>query len=111
MRYRLRGKGIMHDYRYHYTNRCMTIKRLSKVWRSSKYHNIKKHNTLIVDDNPDTYQFNYGNAIPIPTFEGNIDDVLLNKLSSYLNDLIESFSNMGDPTFRHVEKRNWYLNY
>lgn len=48
------------------------IKTLKKVWR--KYKHINKYNTLIIDDTPETYCKNYGNAIPIKTYIYDRDD-------------------------------------
>jgi hypothetical protein len=42
------------------------FKRLKNRW--NKALNINRRNTIIIDNNPFTYHENYGNAIPIKTF-------------------------------------------
>jgi hypothetical protein len=76
----------------------MSVKRLKKVWRQSK--TINKYNTLIIDDTHTTYQENYGNAIPIPTFEKDMMD-------TYLIRLIEWLPVFNKHPIRSMEKRSW----
>lgn len=75
-------------------------KSLKKVWKKEGY---TKHNTLIVDNTPDTYKYNYGNAIPIKTYLGGDDDDRLLQLSKFLPKLKSILTEKG--TIRYVEKR------
>jgi hypothetical protein len=55
------------------------VKFLYHVWRKSpQYH---QRNTLIIDDNPDSYKYNYPNAIPIKGFLRDDDNELDRVLS------------------------------
>jgi TFIIF-interacting CTD phosphatase-like protein len=75
------------------------IKRLKKIW--DKRGLLTRHNTLILDDTPITYAENYGNAIPIDTYNHkNEDDDSLLKL-------IEWLPNLFDKHIRSTEKRKW----
>lgn len=56
---------------------------------------------LIIDDSPEKTKDNYGNAIYIPPFEGNREDVTLKKLANYLIS-IKDVENV-----RAIEKRGW----
>ncbi len=51
-----------------------------------KKHNISIHNTLVIDNNPHTYQHNYGNAVPIPTYNKSESDDLKLVRSNNSND-------------------------
>ena len=76
-------------------------KRLRKIWKT--YKQMNKNNTLILDDTPKTYSLNYGNAIPIPTFENNnMKDDMLIKLTKWI-----SIFNM--KPLRYCEKRFWFI--
>jgi RNA polymerase II subunit A small phosphatase-like protein len=75
------------------------VKNLKKLWR--KYD---KNRVLIVDDTPSTYCNNYGNAIPIQSFDGNPDDYCLLKLTQYLSNFINVYA---ERSWRTVEKRYW----
>jgi hypothetical protein len=82
-----------------------TIKSLKKLWRN-KSTGMNRNNTLILDDTHETYQENYGNAIPIPTYnvknpEYKNDNVLL-RLMLWLPTL-------KNKQIRKVEKRGWYV--
>ena len=74
------------------------IKRLNKLWRkktslsdNSNSGNIyNKRNTLIIDDTPATYQTNYGNAIPITSYNGSTRDSELKRIKRLLELLITS---------------------
>lgn len=47
----------------------ITYKPLSRYWRA-KSRRMTKFNTVIVDNTPETYMANYGNAVPIETYLG-----------------------------------------
>ena len=61
-------------------------KRLRKVWKCKKYY-ATKENTLILDDTPLTYRYNYGNAISIKKFYGDSEDSELLRIKELLNTL------------------------
>lgn len=47
------------------------VKKLQKIWDAKRYKNkYTKSNTLILDDSPETYVKNRGNAIPIVPYTG-----------------------------------------
>jgi carboxy-terminal domain RNA polymerase II polypeptide A small phosphatase len=56
----------------------IVLKKLGKIWRRRQWNNVKntytRKNTLILDDTPETYLQNYGNAIPIRAYEGKSND-------------------------------------
>tara|TARA_R110002096_G_scaffold436061_2_gene666656 strand:+ start:7399 stop:7608 length:210 start_codon:yes stop_codon:yes gene_type:complete len=54
---------------------------------------------LIVDDDPRKVAKNYGNAIYVDEFEGDLADTTLDELAPYLKQLA------GEPEFRGIEKR------
>lgn len=56
---------------------------------------------LIVDDDPRKVAKNYGNAIYVDEFEGDLADTTLAELAQYLKHLA------GESEFRCVEKRRW----
>lgn len=72
-------------------------KRLKKL--KKKGYTLSK--TIIVDDSPEKVKENYGNAVYIKPFEGDINDNELNKLKNYLL----TISNVKDV--RTIEKRGW----
>ncbi len=72
-------------------------KRLKKV--KSKGYSLDQ--VLIVDDSPEKTRENYGNAIYIPAFEGDLLDNVLIKLHDYLLG-IKDHTNV-----RRIEKRGW----
>lgn len=78
-------------------------KRLLKVWTNKEYKamGIRKENTLIVDDIPLFCRKNYGNAIYVPTFQGQPDDNVLILLASYLKQIIKH------ENVRGLNKLNW----
>ena len=80
-----------------FPQRCIT-KPLSKI----KY---EKDLMLIVDDTPSTYMDNYGNSVPIKTWNGSDDDITLYLLSKYLVNTFGPSTNL--KTIRHTEKRFW----
>lgn len=85
------------------------IKPLRKIWRAkSKYPTYTKENTLILDDTPITYARNYGNSIPIKTYQGDPNDTELLKVSALLRQLKKEFDQTKN--IRHVEKR-YYSQY
>jgi len=51
-------------------SRQHATKPLKKIWRSMR-RVVTKHNTIVIDDTPLTYKFNYGNAIQIQPFTEN----------------------------------------
>lgn len=74
-------------------------KRLSKIWRTSWKAIFNRHNTLILDDTPATYSKNYGNAIPIPSYEAeDVDSELIEVIK--ILDFLKPLS-----TVLHTEKR------
>ena len=102
--------------------RHIKVKPLKKFWQSllvPSSENLKgietltlqrpnRHNTLIVDDTPGTYQLNYGNAVPIKSFDcfDQSVDQELEKLTVYMTDvLIPESKSKG--SIRYLEKRNW----
>jgi len=84
----------------------MYIKPLRKVWKSCPGYD--RHNTVIVDDIPETFQDNYGNGIPITSYFGGFDENLIN-LISFLTNLNEIYKECS--TIRYVDKRNWMNNF
>lgn len=81
-------------------------KRLRNIWKCSKFRNlgIKRENTIIIENTPSICAKNYGNAIYVKTFEGNLEDRELMKLIIYLKELIQT------TNVRIIEKRNWKHN-
>ena len=53
---------------------------------------------LIIDDSPESFQQNYGNAIRVPEYKGSVEDTVL-------LDLLEELGSVED--IREVEKRDW----
>lgn len=80
-----------------HTNTYDYIKPLKKVKRLG--YSLKQ--TLIVDDSAYKCTDNYGNAIYIKAFEGDINDRELPKLANYLKQL------QPEPNYRKIEKRGW----
>ncbi|RZK31813.1 MAG: phosphoprotein phosphatase [Hymenobacter sp.] len=72
-------------------------KRLKKVRRRG----FSLQQTLIVDDTPAKVQHNYGNAIYIKPYLGEVADEELQHLAAYLLLLKQ------EENFRTVEKRHW----
>ena len=73
------------------------VKDLKKV--KSQGFDLKQ--VLILEDEPRKVQRNFGNAIYVKAFVGDLEDDELPKLANYLKS-IHAF-----PNFRLVEKRNW----
>lgn len=62
----------------------MNLKKLCKVWRLRRYH-YNRTNTLILDDDSETYMQNYGNSIPIAPYHGSdTDDEELDRVTLIL---------------------------
>ena len=71
-----------------YEQIIIRIKNLKKIWRK-KGINFDKTNTLILDDTPNTYTNNYGNAIRIKEFETNaVTDSEFERIKTILLDCI-----------------------
>ncbi|NTX03290.1 NIF family HAD-type phosphatase [Myxococcus sp. CA040A] len=73
---------------------------------AKKLHKLKRRGfrlerVLIVDDTPAKCLHNYGNAIYVRPFEGQVDDIELLALSDYLATLADV------PNVRVLEKRGW----
>lgn len=73
------------------------VKDLKKVKRLG--FDLKR--ILIVDDTPQKAERNYGNAIYVPPFHGDLDDKELSRLGQFLKTLA------GIPDVRTIEKRGW----
>lgn len=74
-------------------------KRLDKL----KKKGFSLEQILIIDDSPEKSRTNFGNAIHIKPFEGNLNDCELNFLDKYLLE-IKNVENV-----RELEKRHWRL--
>ncbi len=84
------------------------LKRLRKLFRSKdKYKDYTKHNTLVLDDDPRTFQDNYGNSIEIDDWqEYEHEDKQLLLLINYLQNII--FPHYRKHlTIRNLDKRHW----
>lgn len=89
-------------------SRC-TIKRdynLDRYFKEKRLKKLKKYGhtlekILIVDDTPEKLKDNYGNAIYIKPFEGDLKDDVLLRLYDYL-ETIKEVENV-----RKIEKRGW----
>ena len=88
-----------------FTSTRFSIKRLRKLWKKKKW-GLTKYNTLILDNTPRTYIENYGNAVPIPTFDKRFPDSYLKYLTHYL----EQFIDKSTP-IRSTDKMDWWLDY
>lgn len=76
----------------------VVVKRLRKVWRKG----FDRERTVIIDNTPSTYRRNYGNAVPVPDFEGDMSDKIMVQLPRFIDMLARL------QTVRHVEKRLWF---
>jgi TFIIF-interacting CTD phosphatase-like protein len=76
----------------------LILKKLAKIWRV-KHWPYYRSNTLILDDTPETYLQNYGNAIPIRSYLGQEVDRELLRVISLLKRL------KLEDDVRHIEKR------
>lgn len=89
---------------YGFSSKCVITKRLKKLYKRFPY---TKHNTIIVDDTPETFSKNYGNGIYIPSYSSyNKGDNLLLLLSNFLEEVIEHYNR--HKSIRHMEKRIWF---
>lgn len=70
-------------------------KPLQKYWKRKNW-GMKKHNTLIVDDTPETYMQNHSNAIPILSYYGQDDDEELKRVINHLTIKLFYSSDMLD---------------
>lgn len=77
------------------------IKRLRKI----KPLGFKLEKTLIVDDTPHKSKENYGNAIYIKEFNGELEDIELQILEEYLHEIKDC------DDVRKIEKRGWRTKY
>ncbi|MDZ4834016.1 MAG: HAD family hydrolase [Candidatus Melainabacteria bacterium] len=73
------------------------IKDLKKV----RQQGFPSEHTLIVDDDARNAERNFGQAVTIKAFTGELDDCELLHLATYLESLVTV------PNFRTVEKRYW----
>ncbi len=78
-------------------DRYIQEKRLKKI----KKQGFRLEKSLIVDDSPEKTRDNFGNAIYILPYEGNIEDNELIILSSFLKSIKDS------ENVRRIEKRGW----
>jgi len=75
-------------------------KKLIKVYKA--FPDYTKHNTFILDDTPETYKHNYGNAISIPTWYGDPEDKALLTVMTNLEKWQKEYEEIG--TVRRVNK-------
>ncbi|PIE50517.1 MAG: phosphoprotein phosphatase [Flavobacteriales bacterium] len=75
----------------------VNLKRLKKLKRKG----FQLERILIVDDSPEKTQQNFGNAIYISAYEGNLEDTELKHLSEFLINLKDV------KNVRTIEKRRW----
>lgn len=86
----------------------MPVKPLRKLWaRKTLPHN--KDNTIVVDNNPWTFVANYGNGVEIRSYHGDPDDLMLPRLTRFLQQVQHVYQQTG--TVRRMEKRNWHFHY
>ena len=89
-------------------SRC-TLKRdyeLDKYVREKRLKKVKKQGfrlekSLIVDDSPEKTRDNFGNAIYVQPYEGNLKDNELTLLAEFLKSIKDS------ENVRGIEKRGW----
>ena len=75
------------------------VKKLRKIERLG----FSLARSVIVDNTRRKAEQNYGNLVPIPSWEGDLADDHLLKLLPFLRQLEEA------PSVRPIEKRGWYL--
>lgn len=94
---------------YHFAPQPIFVKELRKLWSNRlKFPDFTPHNTLIVDDTPETFSQNYRNAIHIPAFAySNSQDHELLKLMFYLRELGQHYA--ANRTILNADKQNWNL--
>ena len=77
-------------------------KKIKKVCKA--FPEYTRENTLILDDTPETYRYNYGNAIGINSWTGDPDDreflLLIQELESWRKMFVET------GTVRHIFKHS-----
>ena len=59
-------------------------KRLSKIWRTKQLAyklNISRHNIIILEDTWSMCEYNWGNSVLVPRYEGDSSDEMLKRLS------------------------------
>ena len=85
------------------------VKELDKLWNSPfQFPEFTPHNTLIVDDTPETYSQNFRNAIQILPFAfNNKQDRELLKLMLYLKELGQHYQEY--KTILNADKRQWFF--
>ena len=76
-------------------------KRLDKL----KRRGFRKDQMLIVDNTPRKVRANYGNAIYVRDFEGDLSDTELPRLARFLREI------SSEEDFRTIEKRGWRRRY
>jgi len=86
-------------------------KRLAKTWkgRQRRTSGWQRNATFIIDDTPRTYAFNYGHAIPIPTFRAQTgkEDTCLLHIASWLEHITSTHVTADDAQLRFRHKRQW----
>ncbi len=82
----------------------LTAKRMAKLFHCRSLPHTR-HNSLIVDDTPSTYRYNYGNAVAISTYLGSSTDDSLLRLIPFLSQLLKTYEK--DETILYTEKRFW----
>lgn len=84
------------------------VKELQNIFdKPLNFPEFNKHNTLIVDDTPETYACNYHNAIHIlPFVFTNSQDRELLKLMFYLKELGEYYTN--HRSILAADKKDWF---
>jgi carboxy-terminal domain RNA polymerase II polypeptide A small phosphatase len=81
----------------HETGRQEIIKSLKKV----KRRGYSLRDMIIIDDLPETFSQNYGNAILVKRYFGDLEDTELSLLFQYLTNFL------GVDDVRKINKRNW----
>lgn len=84
-------------------------KRVRKLHKSKHFPDYTIDNIVVVDDNPNTFRANYGNAVLITPYTEEIDlfkdEELLKLINYFKNTLIPHFNENG--TIRNLDKRGW----
>jgi hypothetical protein len=83
------------------------LKPLRRMWRSTfrSRFGATRETTLIVDDTPETYCTNRGNAISIAKYRGQSDDRALRQLVPMLRSVAQLYRAAG--TVRNIDKTSW----
>lgn len=86
-------------------NEICYVKPLARVWRRFSRDGMTRHNTLILDDTPYTWECNYGNALRVQEFSARVQpiggDVECAKLVNLLNDHW-----LSAPDVRHCTRKS-----